>query len=141
MLQWRQYFDKYFWNIFYISNSRFSLWSQSFVPNSSSDIRHESHWLSLVPPPDDHSRLKLRPLAGKDSKHSDYINANYVDVSDDCRTHFCIHNDLTVCDEYFCISVLYRATINPRPTSQLRVLSSPHSRTSGGWCGNKTLAL
>ncbi|GAA6071119.1 receptor-type tyrosine-protein phosphatase gamma, partial [Tachysurus ichikawai] len=27
----------------------------------------------------DHSRVKLRPLAGKDSKHSDYINANYVD--------------------------------------------------------------
>ena len=32
-------------------------------------------------PPDDHSRVKLRPLAGKDSKHTDYINANYVDVS------------------------------------------------------------
>uniref|UniRef100_A0A671WWR2 protein-tyrosine-phosphatase n=1 Tax=Sparus aurata TaxID=8175 RepID=A0A671WWR2_SPAAU len=27
----------------------------------------------------DHSRVKLRPLAGKDSKHTDYINANYVD--------------------------------------------------------------
>ncbi|KAF3856935.1 hypothetical protein F7725_017658, partial [Dissostichus mawsoni] len=25
------------------------------------------------------TRVKLRPLAGKDSKHSDYINANYVD--------------------------------------------------------------
>lgn len=30
---------------------------------------------------DDHSRVKLRPLAGKESKHTDYINANYVDVS------------------------------------------------------------
>lgn len=30
---------------------------------------------------DDHSRVKLRVLAGKDAKHSDYINANYVDVS------------------------------------------------------------
>lgn len=29
---------------------------------------------------DDHSRVKLRALAGKDAKHSDYINANYVDV-------------------------------------------------------------
>ncbi|MEQ2215085.1 hypothetical protein XENOCAPTIV_027186 [Xenoophorus captivus] len=28
---------------------------------------------------DDHSRVKLRALAGKDAKHSDYINANYVD--------------------------------------------------------------
>lgn len=25
--------------------------------------------------------MKLRALAGKDAKHSDYINANYVDVS------------------------------------------------------------
>ena len=30
---------------------------------------------------DDHSRVKLRPLTGKDAKHSDFINANYVDVS------------------------------------------------------------
>lgn len=30
---------------------------------------------------DDHNRVKLRALAGKDAKHSDYINANYVDVS------------------------------------------------------------
>lgn len=34
-----------------------------------------------VPSLDDHSRVKLRALAGKDAKHSDYINANYVDVS------------------------------------------------------------
>lgn len=37
--------------------------------------------LLCVHPSDDHSRVKLRPLAGKDSKHTDYINANYVDVS------------------------------------------------------------
>ncbi len=80
-------FCQIFRNIVYISNSRFSVWSQSFVPNCSSEIRHESHWLALVLPPDDHSRVKLRPLAGKDSKHSEYINANYVDVSDDSRTH------------------------------------------------------
>lgn len=38
-----------------------------------------------VPSVDDHSRVKLRALAGKDAKHSDYINANYVDVS--CTKH------------------------------------------------------
>lgn len=35
----------------------------------------------FVWPTDDHSRVKLQLLAGKDSKHTDYINANYVDVS------------------------------------------------------------
>lgn len=44
---------------------------------------HKKHIVSLfcVSFSDDHSRVKLRPLAGKDSKNTDYINANYVDVS------------------------------------------------------------
>ncbi len=44
------------------------------------------HLLLCVSSSDDHSRVKLRLLAGKDSKHTDYINANYVDVSDSTGT-------------------------------------------------------
>ncbi|EGV95921.1 Receptor-type tyrosine-protein phosphatase gamma, partial [Cricetulus griseus] len=78
LVYWRKCFQTAH---FYVEDSS----SPRVVPNESIPVIPIPDDMEAIPVKqfvkhiDDHSRVKLRPLPGKDSKHSDYINANYVD--------------------------------------------------------------
>ncbi|XP_053143881.1 receptor-type tyrosine-protein phosphatase gamma isoform X4 [Hemicordylus capensis] len=66
------------------------------------DNKHKNRYINILAY--DHSRVKLRPLPGKDSKHSDYINANYVDRK--CDQYWPTENS----EEYGHIMVTLKST-------------------------------
>ncbi|KAG9337511.1 hypothetical protein JZ751_028702 [Albula glossodonta] len=81
LVYWRRFFQTAHFYVEDSSSPRFVKHIMELYSNNqhgfSEEFEHKNRYINILAY--DHSRVKLRPLPGKDAKHSDYINANYVD--------------------------------------------------------------